>query len=481
LKKPGFLKSDILRSDPEGGIDHSYRCIVILDRSIEELLLNLHYTLYTMGRSQRSEERKSSKKDSSKEDRLLRKAKDYIQQKESSKSHSQEHRKSSRREDDEGDGGEEERRPHRDKDRKRRRTRDDKEDDREDDRRHRKSHKSHRTTTSTNGDDKDRKQRKHESNSKTEHKKRHKKESSSSSSHKREKDRKPSKKDLVPMGEPLGHPPNDLLDAVKDYFAFHQQLFVYLYREEGSAFNDLTSDETRQAFGRFVERYNAGKLEATYYDPKGLPPAAVEESKTTRHNWSFQTTDTEVRSLQYLQEGVRKQTEFDGDVVSTGGSGPRIPTAPQPAVAEVTKPSVQPRRTAEDNHENRVSNRRIREHVRTVDEEFGGGGKKYGRERQIEKRKEVGARTHGAARDREGATELTDDAIFGAETGGDVGFKTALAREKQRTAQREEKKNSRFAELQKKEDDKKEAMLKLLGLDALKPGQKITIAPRKDN
>jgi hypothetical protein len=415
-----------------------------------------------MGRSHRSEERKS-KPDSkeSKEDRLLRKAKEYIQEKESSKSKSKSHshRKSSREEDKEGDR-------QRDKDRKRRR--DDKGDHHEDDRRHRKSHKSHR---SEDDDKKDRK-RKHES--KTEHKKRHKKESS----HKREKDRKPSKKDLVPLGEPLGHPPNELLDSVKDYFAFHQQLFVYLHREEGSAFNDLTSEETHEAFARFVERYNAGKLEATYYDPKGLPPAAVEESKTTRHSWGFRTTDTEDRSLEYLQEGVRKQTEFDGDGVSTGGPSARVPVAPQPATAGVTKPSVQPRRTAEDRYEDRVSNKRIREHVQTVNEEFGGGGKTTGRERQMEKRKEVGERTHGAARDREGATELTDDAIFGSEAGG---FQTALAREKQRTAQREEKKNSRFAELQKKEDDKKEAMLKLLGLDALKPGQKITIAPRKDN
>jgi hypothetical protein len=404
-----------------------------------------------MGRSHRSEEKS---KQESKEDRLLRKAREYIEQKESSHSH----RKSSREEE-----GDEERR-HRDKDRKRRR--DDKEDDREDDRRIRKSHKSHRS-----GDDKDRK-RKHES--KTKHnKKRHKKE--------REKDRKPSKKDLVPLGDPLGHLPNDLLDSVKDYFAFHQQFFVYLYREEGSAFNDMTSDETREAFGRFVERYNAGKLEASYYDPKGLPPAAVEQSKTTRHTWSFRTTETEAKSLQYLQEGVRKQTEFDGDVVSTGGASTRAPDAPLPVVDAVTKPTVQPRRTAEDRYEDRVSNRRVREHVRTVDEEFDGGGKKYGRERQIEKRKEVGARTHGAATDREGATELTDDAIFGAEAGGEVGFKTALAREKQRTAQREEKRNSRVAELQKKEDDKKVAMLKLLGLDSMKPGQKITIAPRRDD
>jgi hypothetical protein len=406
-----------------------------------------------MGRSHRSEERKSKK--DSKEDRLVRKAKEYIQEKESSKSHS--HRKSSRKQEEGDRQG--------DKDRKRRR--DDKEDHHEDDRRHRKSHKSHRSGS----DDKDRK-RKHES--KTEHKRRHKKESS----HKREKDCKPSKKALVPLGEPLGHPPNELLDSVKDYFAFHQQLFVYLYREEGSAFNDLTSEETREAFGRFVERYNAGKLEATYYDPKGLPPAAVEESKTTRHSWSFRTTDTEDRSLQYLQEGVRKQTEFDGDGASTVGPTASVPVAPQPATAGVTKPSVQPRRTAEDRYEDRVSNRRIRDHVQAVNEEFGGGGKTHGRERQMEKRKEIGARTHGAARDREGATELTDDAIFGSEAGG---FQTALAREKQRKADRDEKKNTRFAELQQKEDDKKEAMLKLLGLDAMKPGQKITIAPRNDN
>jgi hypothetical protein len=419
------------------------------------------------GRSHRSEERKSKK--DSKEDRLLRKAKEYIQQKESSKSHS-DRKSSNSREEEQGEQEDHDERRHRDKDRKRRR--DNKEDDGEDDRRHRKSHKSRRS-----GDEKDRK-RKHES--KTEHKKRHKKESSHK--HKHEKQRKPSKKDLVPLGDPLGHPPDERLDAVKDYFAFHQQLFVYLYREEGSAFNDLTSDETREAFGRFVERYNTGKLEAAYYDPKGLPPLAVEESKTTRHTWSFLTTDTEARSLQYLQEGVRKQTEFDGDILSTGGSSSRVPVAPQPAVTAEPKASDQPRRTAEDRYEDRVSNRRIREHVRTVDEEFGGAGKKHGRERQIEKRKEAGARIHGAARDRDqGAPELTDDALFGGETGGEVGFKTALAREKQRTSQREEKRNSRVTELQKKEDDKKEAMLKMLGLDAMKPGQKITIAPRKDD
>ena len=46
-----------------------------------------------------------------------------------------------------------------------------------------------------------------------------------------------------------------------------------------------------------------------YYD--GLPTEAIEECKTTNHKWSFNTSETERRSLQYLQEGVRKQTEYD--------------------------------------------------------------------------------------------------------------------------------------------------------------------------
>jgi hypothetical protein len=35
-------------------------------------------------------------------------------------------------------------------------------------------------------------------------------------------------------------------------------------------------------------------------------------------------------------------------------------------------------------------------------------------------------------------------------------------------------------ELQKKEHERQENMLKMLGLTGVKPGQKITIAPRKD-
>lgn len=73
--------------------------------------------------------------------------------------------------------------------------------------------------------------------------------------------------------------------------------------------------------------------------------------------------------------------------------------------------------------------------------------------------------------------ELTDDALYGE---GQSSFSDTLRREKARTARRQEQKNKRVTELQQKEKEKQEEMLKMLGLSDIKAGQKITIAPRKD-
>jgi hypothetical protein len=101
---------------------------------------------------------------------------------------------------------------------------------------------------------------------------------------------------------------------------------VYLYRNEHVAFNDLkSSDDAHNAFRRFVRLYNEGQLEEAYYDPSGAMPAdAVNEIRTTQHQWKFSggagggegasgvgaaTTD----ELRRLQQGVRQQTEYRGD------------------------------------------------------------------------------------------------------------------------------------------------------------------------
>lgn len=352
----------------------------------------------------------------------------------------------------------------------------------EDSRRHRKRH-------SHDEEDRERRKRKHrkedyssEEDDRRKDKKRHKEDRKKKKKSSKKEDRKAKKVDkssLVPLGENVGTPPITLIDPEKDYFTYHQHLWVFLFREEGAAFNDLTSDEARTAFGRFSERYNVGHLEAAYYDPKGLPQEVLEECKTTRHSWSFQTSETERKGLELLQKGVRRQTEYE---VPPDSKEPSTKAhVSNTAVNGRDKAVIAPRRkTPEEQLADRQTNTRLRGQVRTAEDELM-GGRKEGRERQIEKRKEEASRIHAAAKDREearaGGVELTDAAIYG---GDGSNFQSALSRERQRKTQRGDKQKSRMEELQKKEHERQENMLKMLGLTGVKPGQKITIAPRKD-
>jgi len=58
-------------------------------------------------------------------------------------------------------------------------------------------------------------------------------------------------------------------------------------------------------------------------------------------------------------------------------------------------------------------------------------------------------------------------------------FQSAVARERRNKEKREERRKNRIEELQAKEDERQQNMLKMLGLGNLK-GQKIKIAPRED-
>jgi hypothetical protein len=284
------------------------------------------------------------------------------------------------------------------------------------------------------------------------------------------------------MGEPLGQPPRTLIDAEKDYFTYHQEFWVYLFREEGVRFNDLSSEEAREAFQRFAVQYNQGKLEKPYYDnPPTFPSEVLEECKTTDHKWGFQTTEAERRGLEKLQEGVRRLTQYH-DQTDQGESGTKERATPGVAArAEAEDGGVGSRhgqKTSEEWLKDRRANRRLREHVQTTEEELMGGPKDF-RERQIEKRKQEAERVHGAFRDKEEGAgfELNDDAVYG---DGDVSFQQALARERQARARREEKRQARIEDLQRKERERQENVLKVLGLDSVKPGEKITIPPRED-
>lgn len=281
------------------------------------------------------------------------------------------------------------------------------------------------------------------------------------------------KSKLFPLGDVLGRVPKTLLDENDDYFAYHQHFWVYLFREKQVAFNDLSSEQARDTFKEFVNDYNTGKLESAYYLETGLPSEACDEIKTTQHKWGINISDREGKHLQMLQQGIRKQTEYSNKPVIDSEAKDKIDRA-------FEKMSASRDIDRKDHSSNdRRANQRLREHVCTVEEELI-GGRKDGRERQLEKKKEIGARIHGAARDREEAPDLPDDAIYG--TGESSDFKKSLAYQKQRDRQNEEKKLVRITELKAKEDHKKTEMLKMLGLsDRIKAGEKIQIRPRSDD
>ncbi|KAG7350628.1 hypothetical protein IV203_009988 [Nitzschia inconspicua] len=303
---------------------------------------------------------------------------------------------------------------------------------------------------------------------------------------KKETVKRPDKSNLFPMGEAVGSPPSTLIDAEKDYYSYHQEFWIYLFREEGVAFNDLDTKHAKKAFSRFAKRYNQGDLEEPYYSRK-FPAQVLEETKTSKHSWSFNTSEKERQSLELLQAGVRRQTEYDNNNTSKQQVVLSSITDASQGKSHVTNPlgnideSADRRRqkTLEERLEDRRANKRLRETVRTAEEELSGGPRDL-RERQMEKKREHAARIHGASRDKEdggAGVELSDSALFGDEERSS--FETALARERSNRLRQEKKKQSRIDELQSKEDERQQNMLKMLGLDNLK-GQKIKIAPRKD-
>ena len=312
----------------------------------------------------------------------------------------------------------------------------------------------------------------------------------------RQKATKLMNKNLISLGEITMQPPQELLHTDTNYFSHNSHLRLYLYRHYGIYFEDLTSNESHDAFQEFVSKYNNGELETAYYDPKGkLPQEALDQCSRTQHKWNFSTNRVEEQALKMVRDGVKKQTEYDAENnISTDNKGvgsmvQQTTVGPmQPVSAAATKKGDE-----EHNHklsagERRLSDKRHRERIKVGNEEMYGVGKadRGSWERKIEKRREQSNRQHGAARDREseaGAVELDDNAIYGGGGGGggagDISYEAALAREKKYREKRDAAKNERTTELLKKEEDKQKKMLEMLGIAGLKPGEKIKIQPRQ--
>ena len=87
--------------------------------------------------------------------------------------------------------------------------------------------------------------------------------------------------------------PKEKLDAEDDYYARAAEFRVWLRDAKDLYLDDIAADEARKLFAQFAERWNAGRLDASYYSGE----AAGRGGKRTRHAWSFKLSDTEARGL----------------------------------------------------------------------------------------------------------------------------------------------------------------------------------------
>lgn len=268
------------------------------------------------------------------------------------------------------------------------------------------------------------------------------------------------------LGKIRNKAPLELLDLEKSYYSYHSKFRVYLYYHMNINFEDLSSKEARTIFKSFCNDFNAGKLEEIFYQPS-IPDHILEECKRTQHQWNFRmNNDFEEMKLRKVKKGVQIETE-------------RKNTSTCKEIGTTYGPSTN---SYDFNPKKKIiSNRRFRDHIETVQEELTGIERKPldGRERMMQKRKEMSNALHSSHRQKEDAVagiEINDYDLYGSSSKDD--FKRALANRRRRFHSKEEKQKKRFEELQKKEDDRKQHMLKMLGLDQLKPGSKIVIQPR---
>lgn len=297
--------------------------------------------------------------------------------------------------------------------------------------------------------------------------------------------KKPDKSKIFSMGEPLGHPPDSKVNAEEDYFSYHREFCIYLFREEGICFNDIDTEESRAAFARFAKHYNAGMLELPYYS-RTFPNEVIEESKTTKHSWGFKTTRSERKGLGDLQKGVRRQTDYNSNPGVKNNADVR--NAKSFRASDVICPPVESlgsvrrqRPSLEELRKGRRADQRLKEHVRLTQEELTGGPKDT-MERRLELKREHSEHIHGAHRDNEekaAGMELTDAALFGDNGNKHDSFRSVLGRSRQKKHQRDERQTNRILELKAKEEERQKNMLKMLGLENLQGRGKVEIAPRK--
>lgn len=191
---------------------------------------------------------------------------------------------------------------------------------------------------------------------------------------------------------------------------------------------------------KFVKRWNKGRLDDMFYT--GLSEQVLDQTKRTRHQWGFvnKLNDSEQMQLASAKDSVS---------VSTRKTDLLQQPATRRAAGESTSSHKRERdsRDNEDDYEQRRNHRKMERkshrsrHEEVLDELV---PRETGREAMLEKRRQVGQKLHGAARDRDAnrdGLDLSEDFLMGSSGSSDL---------KQRLARREQSRDKKANERQEK-------------------------------
>ena len=177
----------------------------------------------------------------------------------------------------------------------------------------------------------------------------------------------------------------------------------------------------------FAKKWNRGKLATMFYE--GLPDVVVAQTKRTRHCWDFvaKLGEKEKFELATAKDSVDVATKKES-LLSFGGK--RATKGPLVEENHNKRRSAQEKDDDKDEIKRRkVKRQKERELRDTIMDEI--VPKETGREAQIEKRRQVGAKLHGAARDREDARDgldLSEDFLMGGHGGDNNDLNRQLTR-----------------------------------------------------
>ncbi|KAL1921315.1 uncharacterized protein VTP21DRAFT_11031 [Calcarisporiella thermophila] len=227
----------------------------------------------------------------------------------------------------------------------------------------------------------------------------------------------------------------------ENYFDKSSEFRVWLVEEKGKHFNDLSSEDTRKYFKKFVRAWNKYKLDKKYY--VGISSTQLPVSATTSYKWKFakninqdeldqirDSVDTMTNSSK-VKLGDAKLREKDISLSSKPVIGPSLPAG-----------NIGPHRPYDsDEEEERRAQERARkkkdfkEMKELYDELI---DKPTGREAMIEKKRARNA-YYKQFREKDVDVELDDRELMG---GGDD-FQSALAA-KRRAEQARQGRRERF-------------------------------------